>query len=277
MTQALFPTPFLRMSQRVKVGCSYKVVRDVMLTNLQHIKDDCLSDVPGVELYRRNKKTGKLFCCRGSSSNETDNMYLDLLTGKSIGVGRCDRLCHTFFEVSNFNKGMNRLGEEDNTCLPTHRTDKKAIVNSQRRSSGYGEDELPFKASQLAQPSKAQLERCDIGFDRAVALPSGETVGQVLNEESLEAVACSFGEESNPETIADDDESTTSDDSVLQEDETPEFAARVDALCPQIFARETTMEAFKRLTQQQPWVPFNINGNTILDQEEATLFDSATP
>ena len=43
---------------------------------------------------------------------------------------------------------------------------------------------------------------------------------------------------------------------------------------PQIIQRESTMDAFKRLTNQRPWIPFNVGGNTKLDREEASLFDS---
>jgi hypothetical protein len=34
------------------------------------------------------------------------------------------------------------------------------------------------------------------------------------------------------------------------------------------------MDAFKRLTNQEPWIPFNIGGRSSTDVEEATVFDT---
>ena len=63
-------------------------------------------------------------------NKKADNLYLDKLTGVYLGVGKCDPLANTFFEISNFSKMPSRNGEEDDWCLPTHRTDKKAMINS---------------------------------------------------------------------------------------------------------------------------------------------------
>ena len=84
-------------------------------------------------------------------------------------------------------------------------------------------------------------------------LPSGQTVGQILNEESLNALEGSdVGEdEGNNSEVITDDSSTSEVEEPSDDYESPEVSVRVDALCPQIFARETTMDAFKRLTKYQ--------------------------
>ena len=49
--------------------------------------------------------------------------------------------------------------------------------------------------------------------------------------------------------------------------------ATVKLILPEIRKRESTMDSFKQLTQQQPWIPLNIGGRHLAD-EEASLFDS---
>jgi hypothetical protein len=49
--------------------------------------------------------------------------------------------------------------------------------------------------------------------------------------------------------------------------------AKVQVILPLLRNRETTMDAFKRLTNQAPWIPFNVGGKDEVDLEEATIFD----
>ena len=86
------PKPFFKPMSKVIDNKSKKTVSDVIATQLGHIKADCLSDVPGIVLHRQNPRTKKIFCCRGTPSCENDNLHIDMLTGKSLGVGRGDRL-----------------------------------------------------------------------------------------------------------------------------------------------------------------------------------------
>jgi hypothetical protein len=70
--------------------------RKLISDQLRHITKGCLSDPPGIVLHRQNALTGKTMCCRGTPSCENANLYLDLLTGKSLGIARADRLTATF-------------------------------------------------------------------------------------------------------------------------------------------------------------------------------------
>jgi hypothetical protein len=100
---SLLPCPLSKaMSQ--KVGPSQKQVSQVIAGFPTHIKKGCLSDVPGVVLHRMNPKTGKIYCCRGTPSNKNNNLYLDELTGKHVGVGRAHMLISTYLEISNDQK-----------------------------------------------------------------------------------------------------------------------------------------------------------------------------
>jgi hypothetical protein len=110
-----------------------------------------LSDVPGINLYRLNPETQKLYCCRGTSSNETDNFFINCITGTSVGIGRCDRLLSTFFEVTNERKRCYRMGESKrNDTFFTHRTERLGMINSFTRSSGWTDDDLPYAIQQPA-------------------------------------------------------------------------------------------------------------------------------
>jgi hypothetical protein len=260
--------PFFKaMSHRT--GSDKKAVRDVILAQVKHIKKNCLSDPENVTLHRRNPRTGKINCCRGTPSCENSNLYTDELTGKSLGIGRCDRLLTTFFEVSNDRKKASRNGEVESSSMFTYRTERLAMVNSFLISLGYGEDELPFKVSHPAIPEN--LSEADIGFDHTVTVEGGSTVQDIVNQEVATVQDnARFTEDSNgdvdeAEAPVATDESEEQQDSNSEEDglDSNQVEERIAEIVPEICRRESTMDAFKRLTQQQPWIPFNIDGKTL--------------
>ena len=67
-----------------------KTVSDIISTQLSHVKEDCLSNPVGVIFHRQNPRTKKVLCCCGTPSCKNDNLYIDYLTGKSLGIGRGD-------------------------------------------------------------------------------------------------------------------------------------------------------------------------------------------
>jgi hypothetical protein len=214
------PKPFFKpMTQKLKTR---KSVRDCIMNQLAHVRKDCLSDVAGINLFCMNAKSNKIYCCRGSSGNETDNKYIDLITGNSVGLGRCDRLLSTFFEISNENKRRARIGECASTDLCyTHRTECLAMVNSYTKSAGWKDDDMPFKVSNPAAISSTDLQKADIGFDVKICIGDVGTVQDVVERQVAQIQAnTAFLEEAFDEEANDDASSTeASDDSDLNEDE----------------------------------------------------------
>jgi hypothetical protein len=266
-----YPTPFFKSMTHKVLG--RKTVRDAILNQMDHIKKDCLSDVPGINLYQMNADDNKVYCCRGTSSNETDNFFINCITGSSVGIGRCDRLLSTFFEVSIERKRCYRMGESKrNDLFFTHRTERLGMINSFTRSSGWTDDELPFLLPQPADVTSDDIGKADIGFDSNLSLEGVGTVGDILMQQNTALQEdASFVEDDNgePESLEDvplDDNVGGSEVDVLIE-------SKLQVILPLIRNRETTMDAFKRLTNQAPWIPFNVGGKDDVDLEEATLFD----
>ena len=293
------PSPFFKLNNS-------SLVDAVRKTQLKCITEGYLSDPVGVTLHRKNPATGKIYCCRGTNSNETDNLYLRLLTGNHIGVARADRLISTYLEMSNDRKRMNRLGEM--TDLFTHKTETLALINSMARSAGFKDEELPYR-SLSTPPTAEDIEAADIGFDIAVVLPTGKTVGdtidtgvpsaasddnieddRVLQEEDQAAgnVRSTAGNTVNSVVDVDDDSNDpVVEGSPLDEElnlatetnaalDTVAIDIRVKALLPEVRKRETTMQAFSRLTRMQPWIPFyhGTGPLTASQQEEVILWEA---
>lgn len=79
----------------------------------------------------------------------------------------------------------------------------------------------------------------------------------------------------DPDELDDDDSTGSLDEAELGLDaDSRELEEKVEQIVPEIYKRESTMEAFKRLTNHQQWVPFVVGGTTVTDQVEAELFDS---
>jgi hypothetical protein len=279
------PNPFFRtMTPKLK-----KLLNE----QWSHIETNCLSDPPGVVLHRQNPTTGKTFCCRGRPSCENANLYLDLLTGKHLGVNRADRLTSCFFELLNHRTRITRLGELPNgkSGLSTIQTERIGMLNTLARSCGYGDDDLPFPDVSLPA-LVSDLDKFDIGFNKAIKLRTGQTVQEVLEENVQVPVATVddfydsannndlMMDETQQDVQGDDDADDLSLNSFLDDIqfEDDDIKKRVLELLPKIRSRESTMEAYVRLTNEQQWIPFHsANPNcpkTAVDYKEETLFDA---
>ena len=66
------------------------------------------------------------------------------------------------------------------------------------------------------------------------------------------------------------------DNSVSSENDNIEVEKKLDWLVPEIRRRESTMDAFNRLTLQRPWIPFHSGKGrkTAVDDEEEALFEA---
>jgi len=279
--------------------------RRLMSNQLGHIDKGCLSDPSGFSLHHKNPETGNVTCCRGTNSIENDNLYLDQLTGKAVGIAKADRLITTFFELGNDRKMTSRLGrQKDWSDVFTSRAEELALINSMCLSVGFQEDELPFQASN--PPELDDKVAPELGFDVSVPVSNGQVTGDVLVAAQL-----TTADDGNVETSdADYDEDKTDDIEPVAEDQPPnenseepvnlttdedlelaEFLEQINlagelpaatqrkvvALSTETFKPESTMESFIRLTNQQEWVPFNhsrTQQKTAKDSEEASLFES---
>jgi hypothetical protein len=272
------PKPFFKPMSKVVDNKRRKSVSDIIATLLGHIKDDCLSDPPDVVLHRQNPKTKKIYCCRGTPSCENDNLHIDALTGKSIGIGRADRLLSTYFEVSNDRKRCNRNGETMEHCFFSHRTERFGMINSLHVSAGFKEQDIPFGG--ICQPAlPSDISSADIGFDKGASLPSGESIADVLATENR-TNGTGFVEDHETAAPGDDNSESEDDESVSDlpenDDDVDGLDAKLDWLVPEIRRKESTMDAFKRLTLQRPWIPFHsgTGQKTLIDHKELSLFES---
>ena len=268
------PQPYFKPMSKVIDNKTKKTVSDAIATQIRHVKDDCLSDPPGIVLHRQNARTKKIFCCRGTPSCENDNLYIDALTGKSLGVGRCDRLLSTYFEITNDRKRWTRIGECTDGCLFTHRTERFGMVNSLHTSAGFKENDLPFAS--VCQPAiQEDIQNADLGFDSAM---------DILNQEASEnEEVTAYVEAHESGTVAEEEDCMDIDEDDGESEVDVESSApnaKVEAtlewLGPEIQRKESTMDAFKRLTLQRPWIPFHSGRTpkTALDREEEMLFET---
>lgn len=270
-----------------------KDLRDLIKSQLDHVRTGCLSD-PDPNwfcVHRTNPVTGKSFTCRGTSSNESDNLQLEFLTGKSIGITRAIRLLGDFFERSNDNKRINRLGEED---YKTYRIEALLLIRTLAREAGVALDELPYK--ELSIPKVIDIME-DIGFDFNIGThdiqstvaqapvgdetetnttnddnndPEDHGEGGLTIEEFIAGINAEFGEE---QQAAEDLEDAPDR---YDRANAREIEIQLSRLIPDIYRHESTLDCFNRLTDNQPWVPFHkgTRVKTAIDIEEAAVFET---
>jgi len=255
--------------------------RWAMANQLLHIDKGCLSDPVGFSLHHKNPESSNVTCCRGTKN---DNLYLDQLTGKTVGITKADRLITSFFELGNDRKMVLRLGrQKDWSDIFTSCTEELALINSMCVLVGFKEDELPFKVSNPPELDDKLVP--ELGFDVSVPVSSGEVTGDVLATAQLtmadgavERSDADYDEDGTDELepvagVPPTNENQNTEEAASTEDdlELAEFLEEIDlageplestqrkviALSTEIFKPETTMESFIRLTNQQEWVPFN--------------------
>jgi hypothetical protein len=150
-------------------------------------------------------------------------------------------------------------------CLFSHGSERFGMVNSMHVSAGFCQDNFPFSVCQPAVTS--DTKEAGIRFNKGAELP---TVDNSFVEDHEMALA--------EENVASDDEEEDNDDVA---DETGgidmnKVDSKVDWLVPEIRRKESTMDAFNRLTLQRSWIPFHSGKGrrTAVDDKEADLFES---
>ena len=162
----------------------------------------------------------------------------------------------------------------------THRIERLAYINSFLKSLGYSNDELPFK---IEVPAVTDASNADVGLDKNVAIGPEEVnvLQRGLRElridhehvEDHERPDEGVDEEENNSQSAEEGNEEDLADLGLDE-ASKKIEKTVESLVPEIRKKETTLDAFKRLTQHQEWIPFNVGGTSPLDREEQFLFAS---
>ena len=133
------------------------------------------------------------------------------------------------------------------------------MANVLAKKAGYADADVPYAS--LSTPPEYTATHIDFGFDKAVPiLPTSQRVDDILNERDGEHEDDPFGD--------------GDDDLIDPEDrDTGDVAEPVVDSNWRLLPHETTMQAFERLTQQQPWTPFWKQGpKTRLEEEELSLF-----
>jgi hypothetical protein len=287
--------------------------RDVIRNQFRHIDRGCLSDPPDtlVNIFRRNDETKVTYVARGTNTNERDNLDLahSILAATHIGIDRAERLMANYFEEKNGSKAIRRLGEED---FGTHHTEKLLLLNSFAQSVGYSSHELPYV--DVSAPSTSVVEEF-LGFRNAASRSMLHPIDIADDEEAIEDAEDEehemsevdhlalestnniiddldievFGTEEDYEDFV-NNSSIISSERQLQLIEAAEAAKTSDErhrdqiqrellrLIPETTGRrESTMQAFTRLTNRNVWVPFRLPNSAIaateVDKEEESLFD----
>jgi hypothetical protein len=219
------------------------------------------------------------------------------------GIHRAERLICCFFEERNHQKAISRLGEKDfGIC----HTEKLLLLNSYALSVGCPENRLPYQVATPRKHTNAEAEY--MGFAHKSEIEVMEVsnptncISNDINEEPRahreqdELLSDLLGEDLDIEVFATEEEynaflnrDTRATDEVHRLDEMESSAGRNDRdnhyaieqelkrLLPIGTGQETTIEAFKRLTNQCAWIPFR-NPNSVtfateIDKAEAALYD----
>ena len=286
-------------------------IRQLLNNQLEHVQKGCLSDPPSdiIKIHRVNPKTKEVKTARGTGGCENDHRWLnDLLEAPSVGIARAERVIDDFYEMSNDRKLVNRLGMKEQ---PTYRTDKLLFLNSLARSCGFDDAQLPFEVSYPPPPPLEEYMGLNFELPQEFRLPPKEQEGtsdiahfqfssteeEDPNEEETISDMASFLEgmafdeddvpvEGNQFTPRDETETEEEiitrleeESSGLAEELEPaaftKFETEVASALPRVLDGESTMEAWQRLTQQRPIIPFK-NPRlplTALDKAECALFD----
>jgi len=282
-------------------------LRKLIERQLHHIDHGCLSDPKNVDIHITNPKTNVHYIARGTSLNETDNKYLNLVLGAMVGIDRADRLLGTFFEVSNDKRMVRRMGSCD---YGTHKTEVLALLNSLAKGAGYGDEELPFP--ELSAPTRLPnhfnealglnfnydcfdnvSNPTDLGNENEVYSP------EEIDEQALHLFLGNINfdtlDESDNESEDENEPATEEEEPLLgdivpipvdfdpnAEDDHPEQPSidreveHVHQMVLDTLSPETSLQSFARMTNHEPWIPFrSLNSSvaaTDLEREEYSLF-----
>jgi hypothetical protein len=237
---------------------STAIVRKKLAEQLKHVA--CLMPPPNVVLHYEGAN-GKIYRAGQSSKNEVlhQNCNRAVFAGTRVGIAKAERSMYTFLDNRDEMQNAERRNAENHY---TTNIESKAVANSVALDVGY--EEPPFKDTSLpgTTPTKELF-----GFEE----PGDKSA--------------------DPQTMEQDEESLQdNDDENVQEREQEEDADRAvgDAvdmihigfqavLSRSIGRRDSTFDAFFKLTGGNPSVPFNIDGNEDSSKEEIRLFQELSP
>ena len=188
---------------------------------------------------------------------------------------------------------MIRLGEQEQ---PTFRTEKLYLLNSLAKGCGVLNAELPFDVTFPPQPSTkehmgltfelpSQFRESDGDDDEEDDGAAGAAdmqnflAGIVWDDDDTPVDPTQFQPRSERETEAELDSTIDEEGFVYgdlcDEELDPKYEKEMALALPAIVEKESTMEAFIRLTAGRPWVPFKHPRETqsALDAYEYALFD----
>lgn len=244
---------------------------------MDHVRKGCMSDPHKsiVRIHRVNPMNGKAHAARSTGSNENDNVWLNrLLNAPSVGIARAERVASDHCEESNGRKEVSRLGGEEQL---TQRTEKPCAINSVATSVGFTGEDLPVTEKVQVPTAMRQLKEC-IGMEHElperfnVEVDDGDDTAEV-QEEAAETDLANFlagiafdEEDVHVDTLQFGDAATVD---TVEPTPVVDMEAETAVHLPQINPNETTFQTHKRLTSQQPWVPFQLLSKPRSDLEDS--------
>ena len=289
------------LPKRFLKNMNTEVVCKTIRNQLQHVNNGCLSDPPQetINLFRV-APNGKVNVARGTSSNERDNLRIAQLLGTAtvIGLHRAERLLWYHFEESNHRKAIIRLGLEDNG---TYKLEQLHLIKSLAHKAGFSSDVLPYP--NLPEPAEVTVEET-IGFEYRLPQSLTEDASPLIDDDYVyvddEATddwlqtalmdTTDDGEvglnddidlqlpeiEDDNITVTDTDPDNLQDDS-MEDRADIQNATAIESLMQRTYTslalpRESTLQCFKRLVNEEMWLPFNRTHPSEEEAEELRLF-----
>jgi hypothetical protein len=274
-----------------------------------------------VNIFRWNSTKDVCYVARGTNTNERDNFDLGhrILTATHIGIHRAERLMCCFFESRNCQKCITRLGEEDygtyqteqllmiNGCAKSAGVPNSLLPFPKVSAPTKRHNDIPeFMGFSYCLPCTDQVcnpteeSQADTSF---VIVDDDEQQAEDADdmETANNQVANDFGDDFDVEVLLTETghlEAVSEDNQRVIDEQIRRLDAEADAenndrlnseliqaellkLLPTGNCRESTMQAFDRLAEKNPWFPLRSpDSNTAAtetDKAEAAFFDLKSP
>lgn len=269
-----------------------------------------------VNIYRYNSTTDVCFVARGTNTNERDNFDLgnNILTATHIGIPRADRQINCFFEGKNCQKCITRLGDQDygthqteqllmiNGCAKSagFANDRLPFPNVSAPTR-RNDDIKEYMGFQYCVPITDDVSNPTEDVNRNVVFD----VDDHDDEEQEEPIVVDDGpSNTNQSTLGDDfdvevlltetgyleptsEEQREINEEIMRLEVNDAIEANdlhnsrfiqdeLQKLLPSTTSKESTLQAFERLTEKNPWFPLrppdSTSPATDIDKEEASYF-----
>ena len=222
---------------------------------LKHTR--CLCD-PSCGVHTEDGKSS-----RGTNKNERLNLDANrkVLFASMIGLGRAERNLWTLFDFHNQKANIARCGAANHG---SYNVEKLAAINSACVKIAPGK----IHFADVSLPTVARSSE-RLGFElqkeyrptNTLSDSQDSVAGRDDTENEHQDVALSAGDPRFDESASDE-----------SEDEDNDVSMRVFTLMnPQLFTKKKTMEVFKQVTGNRPWIPFP-NDKADVAEEEHKLF-----